>query len=106
MIAKGYNGTVEFNGQAVVIRREGKLARLSQGAGEKMIPLSAISAVQWKKPSLLTNGYIEFTIPGGREVKGGVSKNASNENAVVITKKHADDMYAIKQAVETALLSR
>lgn len=102
MKARGYNGSCEFTGSAVIIRREGALARMSQGSGEKVIPLSSISAVQWKQPGRMTNGYIEFTIPGGREVRG-VSKNASNENAVIVTHKQAADFLALKSAVESAI---
>ncbi|WP_448222463.1 DUF4429 domain-containing protein [Gordonia iterans] len=105
MIAKGYNGTVEFDGRAVVIRREGAIARMSQGSGTKMIPLSSITAVQWKQPGRVTNGYIEFTVPGGREVRG-TSKNASNENAVIVTRKQAEDFLALRAAVESAILAR
>ncbi|MDL9938679.1 DUF4429 domain-containing protein [Gordonia sp. ABSL1-1] len=108
MKAKGYNGTVEFNGQAVIITREGFNARATVGSGSKLIPLRSINAVQWKPPSFLTNGFIEFTISGGSEVSGGAgrtSKNVTNENAVIVTRKHVDEMLALKAAVEAALVA-
>lgn len=110
MIAKGYNGTVVFHGNAIEIQREGFLARTSVGKGSKLIPLSAISGIQWKPPGRLTNGYIEFTIPGGNESRsraGSATRDAAgNENAVIVTRKQEGDFLALKQAIESALLTR
>jgi tetratricopeptide (TPR) repeat protein len=55
--AKGHNGQVHFDGVYVTITRKGFLARTSVGKGEKRIPLTAISAVQWKPPGALVNGF-------------------------------------------------
>ena len=104
MKAQGYNGSVEFDGRAITITREGLKARASVGAGSKMIPLRSISAVQWKPPTRLANGFIEFTVVGGTESGGRTSKNVQNENAVIVTRKQADDMLSLKAEVEAALL--
>ena len=65
--AVGVNGQVSFDGQWVTITRNGFLARTTVGKGVKKIPIGAISAVQWKPPGPLVNGFIQFTVPGGNE---------------------------------------
>ena len=69
------------------------LARAAHGKGEKKIPIRSISAVQWKEPGALVNGFIQFTILGGTEVTarhGNRTISAGNdENSVVITKPQA-----------------
>ena len=49
MQVKGYNGTINFDGVFVTITRAGFRARVSVGKGEKRIPVSQLSAVQFKK---------------------------------------------------------
>lgn len=105
--AKGHSGTVTFDGQFVTITREGLLARAAHGKGEKKIPIRSISAVQWKEPGALVNGFIQFTIIGGTEVTarhGNRTISAGNdENSVVITKPQAAAMRAMKDEIEAAL---
>ncbi len=105
--AKGHSGTVTFDGQFVTITRDGFLARAVHGKGEKKIPIRSVSAVQWKEPSALTNGFIQFTILGGTEVtarRGNRTVAAGNdENSVVITKQQGDAMRIVKDEIELAL---
>jgi hypothetical protein len=105
--AKGHNGTLEFNGKMVVIKRTGLLAKLSTGSGEKRIPLKHISAVQWKEPGPVVNGFISFTIPGGNEKQSRfgsqTSSAAKDENAIIITKKHSAAFQEIRDAIEAAI---
>jgi len=105
--AKGHNGTVHFDGKFVTIERTGGLARLSVGKGEKRIPVKSITAVQWKPPGVLTNGYIEFTVTGGNEARSragvATAQAVANENAVLVTRKQADDFLALRRAVEDAI---
>lgn len=105
--AKGHNGSLEFNGKTVVIRRSGALAKLTQGSGEKRIPVRSISAVQWKEPGALVNGFIAFTIAGGVEKQsrfGSQVKDAGrDENAVVVTRKQSAEFRVIRDAIEAAI---
>lgn len=107
MEAKGHNGTLEFNGKIVVIKRTGFLARASVGAGEKRIPIKHVTAVQWKEPGNLMNGFISFTIPGGNEKQSRFGSQTSNavkdENSIIITKKHAAAFKEIRDAIELAI---
>lgn len=89
--AKGHTGTVEFDGRVVRIIRSGFGGRVSVGKGEKQIPLRSISAVQWKEPGRLVNGFIAFTMPGGSERQSRAGSQTydavSDENSVVVTRK-------------------
>lgn len=105
--AKGHTGTVSFDGRMVTISHEGAAARLAHGKGEKRIPLRSVSAVQWKEPGAMTNGFIAFSLAGAVESnaqKGGRTMAAvSDENSVVFVKKQRDDMHQVKIAIEDAL---
>lgn len=107
MDAQGHNGHVSFDGQFVTITRIGALARMSVGKGSKSIPVSSITAVQVKPAGALTNGFVEFTLAGGNEMRsraGSQTVNAaSNENAVLFTKKQSEAMTALADAVRAAM---
>ncbi len=70
--AHGHNGQVQFDGQYVTIARKGFLARATVGKGEKRIPLTAITSVQWKPAGALVNGFIQFETAG--PVRSSVSR--------------------------------
>lgn len=107
MEAKGHTGVIEFDGQFVTIKRKGLTGAMMQGGkGEKRIPLGSISAVQWREPGMLTNGFIAFTIPGGMDAGGGTYNAVRDENAVVVTKKQAGPMLALRDAVNAAIAGR
>jgi Domain of unknown function (DUF4429)/Short C-terminal domain len=105
--AKGHNGRVSFDGAFVTITRKGGLARMSVGKGEKRIPIASITAVQWKPPGTMVNGYIAFTIAGGNEKQarfGSQTYNAvKDENAVIVTKSQKAAFLALREAVESAI---
>jgi uncharacterized protein DUF4429/putative oligomerization/nucleic acid binding protein len=108
--AKGHNGQVTFDGEFVTIHRKGGLARMSVGKGEKRIPIGSITAVQWKEPGPMVNGYMRFTVMGGVEQRSRFGKQttdaAKDENAVVVTRKHKDEFLALRDAVEQAIAAR
>lgn len=108
--AKGINGEVDFDGQFVTIRRKGGLARMSMGKGEKRIPLASITAVQWKEPGVLVNGFIQFTLAGGIEQRSRFGQQtqdaAHDENSIVVTKKQAPDFLALRTAIESGIATQ
>lgn len=108
--AKGRNGQVEFDGRAVTIRREGLIGRASHGRNEKVIPLSQITAVQFKPYSVFGWGYVAFTIPGTVEAHSRLGRNAKaahqDENAVTFKKSQQTGMEALRDAVSNALRER
>lgn len=80
---KGYNGTLILKDSGVVIKRGVKGFLLGGGMlrGEKSIPYSSIVAVQLKKAGVLA-GYMQLTLMGGSEAKGGVWQSATDENTI------------------------
>ena len=104
IVATGHNGTVSFDGDFVTITRTGFRARATVGKGEKRIPVRAITAIQWKPPGLLVNGYVQFTIGGGNEARsrfGSQTTDAvTDENSVIVTKHQQADFERLRTAVE------
>ena len=80
---KGYNGTLILKDSGVVIKRGVKGFLLGGGMlrGEKSIPFSSIVAVQLKKAGIVA-GYIQLTLMGGSEAKGGLWQSATDENTI------------------------
>ncbi len=105
--AKGHNGTVTFDGTFVTIQRSGGLARLTVGKGAKRIPVASITAVQWKEPGALVNGFIAFTLAGGIEGKSKFGRQTidatQDENAVIVVRKQAPAFLELRAVVEDAI---
>lgn len=109
--AKLLGGRVVFDGAFVSIYREGWFARNTIGKGEKRIPLSSITAVQWKAATALNNGFVEFSILGGVETVSRIGSQyldaaTKSENAVVFKKKQLSEAAALREAVEAAIAAR
>lgn len=108
--AKGHNGTVTFDGVFVTINRTGLNARMSVGKGEKRIPISQVTATQWKEPGLMVNGYLSFTLPGGHEAQsraGSATFDATrDENAVIVTRGQRKDFHALRAEIDQAIVER
>jgi hypothetical protein len=82
-LAKGVNGQLLVKRDRVVIIRKGLMAFATQGLkGDKEIPYTSITAIQFKR-SGMTRGYIQFTVPGGNEHRGGVLSSGQDENTVM-----------------------
>jgi len=80
---KGQSGTLTITNTGVIIKR-GKFGMLLAGGtmkGEKTIPFKSIVAVQLKKAGM-TAGYLQLTLTGGSEAKGGVFQSMSDENTI------------------------
>ena len=68
----------------VVISHRGALNALSMGIkGDKTIYYTDITSVQYKKPALAA-GYLQFSLPGGKEDRGGVFSALSDENTITL----------------------
>jgi hypothetical protein len=66
--AEGVTGQIEITNGIINITRKGLRATLSQGKkGELTIPVYRVAKVDYKKPSLLTNGHIHFLLEGEKE---------------------------------------
>jgi len=80
---KGYNGTLLLTSTGVVIKRGAKGFLFGGGMlrGDKTIPFSSIVAVQLKKAGM-TAGYLQLSLRGGSEAKGGLFQSTTDENTV------------------------
>lgn len=83
MICKGVGGSIELREDRLVIRRTMVLGLLFHGLkGEKVIPYSSISAVQFKRAGMV-RGYIQFTLGGGKENTNGLFDATKDENSLL-----------------------
>ncbi|MFK0300294.1 DUF4429 domain-containing protein [Brevundimonas sp. NPDC090276] len=102
--AKGHNGQMSFDGQNVTISRKGVLGFLTQGLkGDKIIKLSSITAVQFKAVGMITSGYLQLSLMGGNESRGGVFDATQDENTVMFVKKQEKDFEGLRDAIQAAL---
>ncbi|QCI92906.1 DUF4429 domain-containing protein [Novosphingobium sp. EMRT-2] len=101
---EGYGAVIEVTDDGIIIRRRGLVAFSLHGLkGEKRIPFSSISAVQFKPASMLTSGYIQFSIIGGNESRGGLVAATKDENSVIFKGKHQTAQFAkLREIVEEA----
>jgi hypothetical protein len=110
MEAKGVNGTVEFDGTFVTMKRTVAIARMTVGKVDKRIPVAQITAVQWKPPSTLIRGFILFTLAGGIENKARFGKQtvnaAGDENSVVVGKTQKNEFEELREAIESQIAVR
>jgi hypothetical protein len=110
MECKGINGTLEFDGAVVTIKRTGAMARMTVGKGEKRIPIGNIMAVRWKPPSRLIRGFIGFTVAGGIENRSGFGKAtveaAKDENSVIVGYTQESEFLQLRDAIETTLTAQ
>ena len=108
--ARGHCGTVLFDGTFITISVDKKQKSMAVPRGEKRIPLSSVSGVQWKSPGALVAGFIAFTVPGGNERTsklGSATTNAvKDENSVVFRKDVEGDFAAVRNAVEASISDR
>ena len=98
--AEGANGQVELHESKIVIKRKGLLAKLGHmGKGDKEIPLSSITSIQFKDAGRLTNGYIQFGQSGYSESDGGAFDAANDENSVMFKRKQQDDFEELRERI-------
>lgn len=97
----GHNGQLELTDTVLRIKRKGAFAFLTQGLkGDKEIKLSQLSSVQFRKTTLFTNGYIQFSFVGGQEAKGGVLEAGQDENTVLFRPNQQTDFEAFRDEVQ------
>jgi len=100
---KGVQDQLEVFEDKVTITPKGILGFMNKGLkGTKTIPFSSISAIQFKEAGAVLSGYLQFTIPGGNESKGGVFSAASDENTFMFAEKKNNALaIQIKEYIET-----
>jgi hypothetical protein len=101
-VLSGVNGQLELYQDKIVIKRKGMLSKMTQGffKGEKTLFLSQITSIQVKQGGLLTNGYIQFSIGGGKESTRGILDATKDENTVMFTRGNNELVREIKGFIE------
>lgn len=104
--AKGTNGTLTFDGQTITIQRTGLNARMLVGGGEKRIPVTSLTAVQWRNAGL-TTGFIQFTLAGGIERRSRPGQTGADakrdENTVTFHARQQRAFEEIRAAIDVAM---
>ena len=110
VLAIGVGGYCAFDGRFVTLQNVGALGRLSIGKGVKRIAVGSITAVQIKPAGAIMSGFIQFTLPGGIEMKSSfgsqTSDAAGDENSMLFTQPQEPAFLAFRDAVEEAIDSR
>lgn len=98
---KGYNGTIVLTDTGVVIKRGVRGVLLGGGMlrGDKTIPYKSIVAVQLKKGGM-TAGYLQLTLQGGSEARGGLMQSTTDENSVNFYRGKNKIFLGAKQKIE------
>ena len=98
----GHNGQIEVLEDRIVISRKGVFGFLLKG--DKTIPFASITAVQFKTASAFFNGYIQFTVHGGNESRGGIASAGTDENSVMFRAgRQAEEFARLKAIVEAKI---
>lgn len=102
---EGVADILEVFEDKVTITPTGVLGVLTKGLkGTKTIPFFSITAIQFKSAGF-TSGYIQFTIAGGNESRGGVFDAAGDENTFMFSGSGSNNQIAeiIKNYIETRI---
>lgn len=103
-VFNGHGGSIELSDASITIKRKGLLSFMTQGLkGDKEIPISLLTAVQYKPAGAFTNGYIQFSFQGGSEAKGGVFQAASDENTVLFTKAQQPEFDSLRAKLQARI---
>jgi hypothetical protein len=106
--AKGLNGTIEFDGHTVTIRRDGMLARGTHGTGTRTIPLAHVASVQWRSAGL-TAGQLSLVMSGRGDAPmiraGGRGAKAAttDPNTITFHRHRQRDFERVRDAIQAAL---
>lgn len=91
---------IAINNDSLTVTRKGMINTMNHGLkGEKTIPFKNITAMQLKKPGM-TNGYLQFSVLGGNESRGGIYAASTDENTIMFSKKYFKEMTELKSFIE------
>ena len=98
---EGASGSLDVYETKIVITSKGLSGFLTKGiSGSKEIPYSSITAIQYKEAGGFLNGYIQFTIRGGKESKGGLFDATRDENSFVFIQANNEEMKKAKDFIQ------
>lgn len=98
---EGKGGSIVYDDKKIIIKRKGFMAFAAHGIkGDKTIPIKNITSLQFKETIKFGRGYIQFSIMGGREAKGGMFQGIYDENTVQFTYRQQSDFKKMKEYIE------
>ena len=102
----GVNDILEVFAEKVTItpKRNASSILIRGMKGSKTIPFPSITAIQFREANPI-NGYIQFSILGGLESKGGVIAAIGDENSCFFTDKNNALARQIKDYIETQIFA-
>jgi hypothetical protein len=102
---KGVQDLLEVFEDRVTITPKGVLGFLNKGIkGTKEIPFTSIVAVQFKEAGAVFSGYLQFSIPGGNESRGGIFAATKDENTFMFAHAKNNAMAReIKEYIDAAV---
>lgn len=80
--AKGANGQLSFDGFWVEITRRGFVARVSVGKGDKRFPITSVTAIRFRPATMVTKGFVQFSLLGDTTTKGNIGELQEDENSI------------------------
>jgi hypothetical protein len=101
----GVQSELEVFEDRLTITPKGALGFLNHGLkGTKTIPFRSITAIQFKEVGGVTSGYIQFSLLGGIESRGGLFSAASDENTFMFSQEHDNaNMAKIQAYIESRM---
>ena len=111
LVCIGLNGIVAFDGDFVTIIRTG-VGTITIGSSEKRIPVSSVTAVQWRSPVKKgPAGWIQFSFGGGNERRStgfgrqGIS-SAFDENTVRFNHDQGKNFQLLRTQIDEAIAAQ
>jgi hypothetical protein len=93
-----------LQGMTVIIRHTGVVRQIARGGmqGEKRILVKSILSIQFKKPTDLTLGYIQFETAGSSQnaARGGLLEGAGDENTILFDSNKVKEFELFRDKVE------
>jgi Domain of unknown function (DUF4429) len=108
----GTNGSLIVYEDRVVLTRKTIMGFISQGfTGDRTIPFANISSVEFRKPSLLANGYIQFIVPGTLPVLAktgifGTSQESLKDPNTVVLRAFNSNVPVKAEAIYQLILNK
>jgi hypothetical protein len=90
---KAYNGSVTYDGVSVTITPN-RAARIG-GKAECVIPAGDIVGCEWKEPTRLVNGFLQFRTAKSADVSGKADRSR-DPYSVLFLKKSRDELAALR----------
>ena len=98
------DGVLEIHEDHLTIQPQGVSALLAKGLkGKKHIPFNSITSIQVKNAGFVARGYIQFTIPGGIESRGGLFEALLDENTFAFGEDNNNRVAVIKNYIEARI---